>query len=563
MIKHISVAVYFLLLLLLMTYRITIGVDLSDESYYASFLDGWLKLGMGHSPNLMLHQTASWLIFPFAAFYHWFFGDMGLILFLRILYVTLSFATMLCFFCFAKHIAPVYLAALVSGMVFLFIPWSLPTLSYNTLGMLSMFMALCLFGMLILNLEKRVHRLTFLSSCFLWAVAIISYPPLMLVLLFFLFTAYFFLSNQKARHLIKNYTLYSVFILGFLSILLLFTLGIHHVKAMLSFTDAVNHVSDGFSRKWAMVWNFFSQNTLFFILSLAGLILGLGKTFFDTQKFVPPIIPQLVYGLSYLFLGSVFYFCLFSNNVLFLHSHDFIFILALAGLYIPLQTIFYQTYPPIIALLYCTSLFAGLVTTAIAYNNLYNFHLGGFLAACLSLLFMLSKLPLPRVRYFFLTFIFMVGANCVMLASDYHYIYGERLNPLQYPSVRIQQGIFAGLRTSISKANIIYQIQQFLPQHIFDKSLVVFGLNSGAYLLTSLSAQALVTWNWETVEGDTVDKAITNFYQIKNNQPDFIFRFKDQWSLPLNQTEQFLMANYHLIKEIKTSEILLQLYAQK
>src|SRR5688572_17100301 len=42
---------------LLTAYRITIGVDLRDESYYISFIDGWLKTGIQAGSARVLHQT--------------------------------------------------------------------------------------------------------------------------------------------------------------------------------------------------------------------------------------------------------------------------------------------------------------------------------------------------------------------------------------------------------------------------------------------------------------------------------------------------------------------------
>jgi hypothetical protein len=48
-------------ILMVLTYRLTLGVNLGDEAYYATFLDDWLKQGVGGSRNLVLHQTAELL----------------------------------------------------------------------------------------------------------------------------------------------------------------------------------------------------------------------------------------------------------------------------------------------------------------------------------------------------------------------------------------------------------------------------------------------------------------------------------------------------------------------
>src|SRR5580700_11696940 len=75
------------IVLALLAYRMTIGVDLSDESCYATFLDGWLKDGLGHSENLVVHQSAGLLLLPAARLYTWFAGsERGLMLFLRFIF---------------------------------------------------------------------------------------------------------------------------------------------------------------------------------------------------------------------------------------------------------------------------------------------------------------------------------------------------------------------------------------------------------------------------------------------------------------------------------------------
>lgn len=545
---------YFLLLFMLVVYRVTIGVDLSDESYYTTFIDGWFKFGLGHSPNLMLHQTADWLAYPFAYFYYWLIGsNTGIVLFLRCLYVIFSFLAMLCFFNLSKRITPVLVAALTSGVVFLFMPWSLPTLSYNTIGMLGMLMALCLFAIVILDLEKTMHLRAFLGSCFLWSVAIIAYPTLLIALFFFLSTSYLFLTSQKEGFLLRQYAVGCFLSISLLSLLLVFTLGLHHLYEMLFFTNAVNHVSDGFNRKFTMISHFFSENNWFFIFSVIALVMGVVKAFFYQKHWVT--------WLNYLFLATLAYFCItFQNRVLFLNSHDFIFILTAFGIYIPIQTIRYRTYPSIIAIIYCTSVLAGLITTATAYNSLYNYHIGGFLAACLSLLFITPSSFLLLRRYYLMTLGLLMSATTVMIASDYRSIYGEPNNPLELPAVRVSSGVFSGLRTSMLKENIVYNIHHFLPQHTFDKSLAVIGINSGAYLLTSLRPQTLVTWSWDAISDKAVEETIHNHYQIKKNKPDYIFRLIDRWSVPLNQTQQHLMIHYHLLKELKLPEMTLQLY---
>lgn len=76
------------LCIIFLSARLTIGIDLSDESYYAAFVDGWLKTGIEQSRNLMIHQTADFLIYPLALVFRAVNGGSdGLVLFLRLIYL--------------------------------------------------------------------------------------------------------------------------------------------------------------------------------------------------------------------------------------------------------------------------------------------------------------------------------------------------------------------------------------------------------------------------------------------------------------------------------------------
>lgn len=136
--------------------RITIGVDLSDEAYYATHLDSWLKQGIRNSSNLMIHQSAALLLFPFAYVYQNLIGqELGLILFLRFIYMLMAFGAMLSFYFFIKPLRGQLLAALVLAFGFLFIPWSLPAPSYNSIGMYGMLAAMSIFGIALMRQPEK------------------------------------------------------------------------------------------------------------------------------------------------------------------------------------------------------------------------------------------------------------------------------------------------------------------------------------------------------------------------------------------------------------------------
>jgi hypothetical protein len=77
-----------LLLVAALAFRITRGADLSDESYYALFIDDWLKGSIATSAFRTIHQTAALIVYPAAVLYAKAMGSSdGLFLFLRVLFL--------------------------------------------------------------------------------------------------------------------------------------------------------------------------------------------------------------------------------------------------------------------------------------------------------------------------------------------------------------------------------------------------------------------------------------------------------------------------------------------
>ncbi len=142
-----GLACLYVAVLALLAYRLTIGVDLSDELYYVTFLDGWLKDGLGHSENLEVHQSAALLVLPAARLYTWIVGsERGLVLFLRFIFLAMACTASVCQYRFIRRVRDEAVAVSSALLVLCFLPFSLPAPSYNTIGMFGMVSALALFG---------------------------------------------------------------------------------------------------------------------------------------------------------------------------------------------------------------------------------------------------------------------------------------------------------------------------------------------------------------------------------------------------------------------------------
>lgn len=522
---------YLLLLIAIVFTRIIYCIDLSDESYYASFFDEWLKVGINHSQYLMLHQTAAFLLYPFVLLYTLLIGsETGLILFLRIIYLILALVSMLSVYHWTKQTQTRLIATLTLGFGFLFIPWSLPAPSYNTIGMFSLVTGLSLFATASIQRQKLNSALGLtIGSAFSWAIAVTAYPSLLLAFTFFMGSIFLLLKSER-RPSLHYLCLFSFFLCSFFS-LLYWTFGQEHLLQSLEFTNTTLDVSNGLLGKMGKIKAQLLQNFIFTCLCIGAVLTGVMVAF---NKQIIPLI---------FITASLIYLNFFHVPVLFLASHDVILFLALFGVFIPIKAIKDNSFPSIInCIIYSSSLFAGLITTITATNTLFNFPIGGLLAACMAISF------LGETQEYYanlLNLLLLAIANIGMGFNTYYFPYGEiHGNPLFSTAVKINKGVFYGLRTSPTQAQLMNKVMTMLqPQDANDqRKIVVLGRFPGLYLLNSRSPSALTAWNYSLATEATV-KQIKQFY-MHQKQPVVILRFHDQWTSPLTTAEKYLTAQY-------------------
>jgi hypothetical protein len=122
--------------LIALTYRILLGVDFTDECLYIATT---YRFVLGDRPfidELGFTQMASVLLYPFYKIYYLVIGSTdGIVLFSRVLYVLFSLTVGIVIAVSAQHIIPRTLALSLILLCGTFLPFSIPSLSYNTLGM--------------------------------------------------------------------------------------------------------------------------------------------------------------------------------------------------------------------------------------------------------------------------------------------------------------------------------------------------------------------------------------------------------------------------------------------
>ena len=156
--------------------RLYYGVDFTDESFYAAL--PW-SFTLGHRPwldELAIHQLAAQLTTPFVAGWVWLKGDQqGLVLFLRHLYLVW---VVLCAVAAGRLLRPVagpIAAALLAGVAIAWVPFLIPSPSYNTLSSFGLLGGCALLALAGQRGGRPWHAF---AGTGLLAVTSIAYPPL-------------------------------------------------------------------------------------------------------------------------------------------------------------------------------------------------------------------------------------------------------------------------------------------------------------------------------------------------------------------------------------------------
>lgn len=157
--------------------RIFYGVDLTDETQYVS--QALLPIiGKGFFVNdLFIQQAIYFFYYPVVQLYVKFFSINGIVLFFRGLFVFQAFVSSILIFCFFKKKTGVRRAYYTSLSLFAFIPFSIPSISYNTvvLHFLPVVFSYLFF------FESKNKILSVMVSC-VASVLCFSYPPIALSL---------------------------------------------------------------------------------------------------------------------------------------------------------------------------------------------------------------------------------------------------------------------------------------------------------------------------------------------------------------------------------------------
>lgn len=173
--------------------RIYFGIDYTDESQYVGQAMMLINGGKAFVNDLFYQQTSSWVIYPFVKAFVSFQGNSdGVFLLVRHIFF---FFSLLCsgiaFLSLRNVISKSFHLLTLSN--FVFIPFSVPSISYNTIAFNLLFVVIAI---LISGLENIESSIKFAISALILTAASFFYPSLTVILFLYLSFLFWFLQRR-------------------------------------------------------------------------------------------------------------------------------------------------------------------------------------------------------------------------------------------------------------------------------------------------------------------------------------------------------------------------------
>jgi hypothetical protein len=516
-------------------WRLPLGIDLSDESYYAIFIDDWLKGGIASSSLTTVHQTALlWAYPPMLAFQALTGSADGLVLALRCLFLAGSIAMALAWLAFLRRVQAPFFAWAGAAFALAFVPFGLPSVSYNTLGMQGLGVALAALGCAFLRLHevgepRRAAGWAVLSAGG-WAVAVTAYPSLVVplgVCLLLLATLRDLgppvprLAGTPLRGRVP------VAVLGYAALVaagqilawaaIAWALTPQKLLDSLAYLAAINDVG-GWGRKLDFSLGLLRTYETFAIACIGAIIVGLLRI-------------RLGAGVTALLTAGLVGFLFTAPYALFCRSHDVVTVLALTGFGL-LARLGPGSAPHdrALALVWTVSFAAGLTTLASAFNSLFNFPVGAA-AAAVAALGALRPVGAPSAAASGLAHAAGIGG---VLATSLLFFYGDLPNaPL--PSERVREGAFAGLLGQPEQVSTIRWMRDDIAPLVGPDGRIAFvGRIYGLILATAARPQMLAVFPLDETMNPRGLAISRRFFERANHRPSLVVTHADEYIRPLN-----------------------------
>jgi hypothetical protein len=514
--------------------RLLRGVDLTDEAYYLA--QPWIFIN-GAKPfwdELMLVQTASFFTAPILFIYNFFKGGIeGAFLYFRLVYIgLLAFVGVTYFSAFKDYLSKrdILVCCL---FLFCFWPFSIPSLSYNTLGatFFCVGQILCY-----VPLSRKKANMSLIIGLNFLVFSVWVYPTLALPLAGVLFSLLIkrkdLIWEKGSKRLLY---FFSVFYVVLATYLLFFYIGVERLMEIRSYFSSYS-VQGGGRVKFTLIFNQLVESYSYFGL----MFFYWGVIYFSRKKTSQVAVLLICFG------GYLFWL---SQQVTAIPQTHLIFsVLALNNMFVVLLNIKNKKFSALDFTI-LISLFAGLVTSWTSSNGFSNFIIGSLFSTLYALVFLFSELHISYKRKFATIFISLIVT--FQINSLYKSVYGDDfiVKNLKY---EIEDGPYKGLYTGKKKKLFLKKISMDLSKlNKGSSSLIVDSFPVG-YLLSTTRYYAASVWPYSLSQFDYKREAIVDFYT--SELPEYLI-----WVHKIPVSESFQFNLEHFKKDI-LRDILLPKY---
>lgn len=516
---------YTVVLLVLGAQRLRYGVDVTDESFYAALP---YEFSLGNQifiDEMAAQQSAALLVTPVVSARVRFRGGTdGLVLFLRHLYLLLACGVAVGTFLVLKRFVRAEAAAMAALLPVALIPFSIPSLGYNTMGAV-LLTAGTMAGAASLK-SRRVGFLTIVQIA-MFAFAAVSYPPLAVAVI----AAVLISGSMHVRAGTgRTYLIVAATAGGaILAIFAFYCLGRVQLRDVLASIDYVR--SFGMHGAGLAKWERFAHQWKddlpyrgvigWELLVLAVLsVIGLRRA-----RDVAVCGILLLLPVAALERGS--------------SSHYVLIVLVVALLpSVVLAAVRGSDESRILLLTCCVpGLFAGCATALSSSNGLGNAVIGLFPAA--ASLLALAVESAADSGFLLLAFGASLAIPSVLHAASTKFVYRD--DPMVSLTRTIESGPFSGLRTTPEKAQFLAQIRgDALSEAADGKTCLFFDDFPAGYLFTSMRPLSPSVW-LPAQKGYPAFDRMRHVRFFTNHEPDVVFEMRN---IPLSSTEREDLESY-------------------
>lgn len=509
-------------------WQIKFGVDISDEGYYVVHPVSWLRSTPAETGNLSPHQFSAVLYSPLVRAYALVQPDLtGIILFMRRAYLCGSLVLCFAGYRFFLRVVSPAVATAASLSLLVFIPLSLPAVSYNTLALFGLGSGLFTLSRALIDRDATGNGgwVSLVVSTALMAVGGCAYPsvaviaPLALAALFWLFPA-------QRQYLMVAFAALVLFAGAVFALITAQLGGLHRVADIFDFSRRLYSGSMGEKIEKGGE-SVFGGGQLRLPCVIALLLGVIGRIFRSAA-----VRPLFLVGLI-----AVAGWWLTCNRPtgLFTKGHDVVFILC-AG-FLPLLPLPRPSLPAadrLLAVMLLVGLAGGVLVATSAVAGLINFPVLGILAVSSGLA--LSARGDGRSEA-------VAAAACGVVAcvawGTLTYVYAEL--PVASPSVapttylgHVRRGPYAGLYTQEWKRDLLENVKRQLALYESRYRTVDFWMSSsGLYLDTPFELRTPMPYWLEEKKTPHLWEKLAQHYRDERNRPDLVIL----WTLTEKQDE--------------------------